>query len=56
MGRTVMQPRCIAYMADDAGLAYTYSGLALQPAPWAPVVAQIKVFHLLCCMTTHILA
>ncbi len=45
MGRTVMQPRLIAYMADDTALQYTYSGLSLTPAAWSPAVAEIKVRH-----------
>ncbi len=44
MGRLVMQPRLIAYMADDTSLQYTYSSLSLTPAPWAPVVLHIKVY------------
>jgi hypothetical protein len=43
MGRHVMQPRMVAYMADDPGLRYTYSGLSLVPDAWAPIVAEIKV-------------
>lgn len=42
MGRTVMQPRLVAYMADDTSLAYTYSGLTLTPLPWSPAVQEIK--------------
>lgn len=36
-GRTVAQPRLIAYMADPDTPPYTYSGLTLQPMPWAEV-------------------
>lgn len=36
-GRTVAQPRLIAYMADPTTPPYTYSGLTLQPMPWAEV-------------------
>lgn len=42
MGRTVMQPRLVAYMADDTSLSYTYSGLTLTPLPWSPAVQEIK--------------
>ena len=42
MGRLVMQPRLVCYMADGPHLAYTYSGLTLQPLPWAPAVQHIK--------------
>jgi alkylated DNA repair dioxygenase AlkB len=42
MGRLVMQPRLVSYMADGPHLAYTYSGLTLQPLPWAAPVQQIK--------------
>lgn len=43
MGRSVMQPRLVAYMADDSSLGYTYSGLTLPPLPWSPAVTEIKV-------------
>lgn len=47
MGRTVMQPRLIAYMADDPSLTYTYSSLRLTPSHWSPAAKEIKVsFHL----------
>jgi hypothetical protein len=36
-GRTVAQPRLVAYMADAGTPPYTYSGLQLQPSPWAQV-------------------
>lgn len=36
-GRTVAQPRLICYMADPDTPPYTYSGLTLQPTPWAEV-------------------
>lgn len=42
-GQARMQPRLVAYMANDASLAYTYSGLTLPARPWAPPVAEIKV-------------
>ncbi len=45
MGRVVDQPRLIAYMADDPGIKYTYSGLTLDPKPWSPAVAEIKVLR-----------
>lgn len=43
MGRLVMQPRLVAYQADDPGLAYTYSRLTLTPDAWSPAVLAIKV-------------
>mmetsp|Transcript_6640 Transcript_6640/g.15983 ORF Transcript_6640/g.15983 Transcript_6640/m.15983 type:complete len:193 (-) Transcript_6640:751-1329(-) len=42
MGREVMQPRLVAYMADSASQAYTYSGATLAPDPWDPFVLKIK--------------
>eukprot|EP00775_Hariotina_reticulata_P006320 gene6320-6555_t len=42
MGRRVLQPRLICYMADASDLQYTYSGLTVQPAPWSPAVLEIK--------------
>ena len=45
MGRLVMQPRLVAYQADDPGLAYTYSRLTLAPDAWSPAVLAIKVRH-----------
>lgn len=39
-GRTVAQPRLIAYMADPDTPPYTYSGLTLQPTPWSQVGKQ----------------
>lgn len=46
MGRKVMQPRLLAYMADDVGLAYTYSRTQLQARPWSPTVLRVKVLPL----------
>lgn len=43
-GRRVMQPRLVAYMADDASLAYTYSGTTMVPQPWTEPVRRIKVW------------
>lgn len=42
-GRTVAQPRLIAYMADPTTPPYTYSGLTLQPMPWT----EVCVFNVL---------
>ena len=47
MGRSVMQPRLVAYQADHKGLAYTYSRLTLSPDAWTPAVLAVKVFPLL---------
>lgn len=43
-GKTVMQPRLVAYMADDPSLAYTYSRQTMVPDAWTPGVNIIKVF------------
>ena len=43
MGRRVLQPRLVAYMADDASLAYTYSRSTMLPEPWSAPVLRIKV-------------
>ena len=43
MGRRVLQPRLVAYMADDASLAYTYSRSTMLPATWSAPVRAIKV-------------
>ena len=43
MGRKVLQPRLVAYMADHDGLAYTYSHTEQRVMPWAPSVRNIKV-------------
>ncbi|KAK9909337.1 hypothetical protein WJX75_000723 [Coccomyxa subellipsoidea] len=42
MGRRVMQPRLVAYMADHAGLSYTYSGSSMAPLSWNEPVLKIK--------------
>ena len=46
MGRRVMQPRLVAYMADHSGLKYTYSGSCMVPSPWNDAVLEIKVANL----------
>lgn len=38
-GRTVMQPRLLAWYGDHA---YTYSGLTLSPRPWTPELLDLK--------------
>lgn len=48
MGRSVMQPRLVAYQADHRGLAYTYSRLTLSPDAWTPAVLAVKVCLLMC--------
>lgn len=40
--RILTQPRLIAYQAESSALAYTYSGLRLQPAPFSPLVQGLK--------------
>lgn len=59
MGRKVMQPREIAYMADG-GLHYTYSKTQLDPVPFPKEVKDIKeVAETLanaqfnCCLLNH---
>ncbi|CAL8467660.1 g7198 [Coccomyxa elongata] len=42
MGRRVMQPRLVAYMADHRGLKYTYSGSCMVPSVWNDAVLKIK--------------
>ena len=36
-----MQPRLTAWYGD-AGAAYSYSGITMQPMPWTPALAVIK--------------
>ena len=45
-GKTVMQPRLVAYMGDDPSLAYTYSRQTMSPKPWTPAVLLVKVVHM----------
>ncbi len=40
-GHTRLQPRLICWMGD-AGCAYRYSGRTWEPAPWHPLVAQLR--------------
>ena len=40
-GRRVMQPRLTAWYGD-ADAHYSYSGLALDPLPWHPLLLQLK--------------
>lgn len=40
-GKTHLQPRLVAWHGD-AGTAYTYSGLTLQPRPWIDPIVEIK--------------
>ena len=42
-GKRVMQPRMVAYMADEPSLAYTYSRQTMIPDSWTPAVRLIKV-------------
>ena len=44
-GKTVMQPRLLAYMGDDPSLAYTYSRQTMVPEAWTPAVRLVKVIH-----------
>ncbi|GAA4379056.1 alpha-ketoglutarate-dependent dioxygenase AlkB [Hymenobacter koreensis] len=40
-GREVMQPRLTAWHGD-AGAAYRYSGLLLEPQPWTPALQALR--------------
>lgn len=40
-GRKMPQPRLTAWYGDP-GASYAYSGLALDPLPWTPLLADIK--------------
>ncbi len=40
-GKRLMEPRLTAWYGD-AGMAYTYSGLTLQPLPWTDSLLQLK--------------
>ena len=40
-GREVMQPRLHVWVGDPEA-SYTYSGLRLQPAPWTPLLQDLR--------------
>ncbi|RTQ53777.1 alpha-ketoglutarate-dependent dioxygenase AlkB [Hymenobacter gummosus] len=40
-GKEVLQPRLTAWYGD-AGAAYRYSGLTMQPEPWTPALQQLR--------------
>jgi alkylated DNA repair dioxygenase AlkB len=40
-GKEVQQPRLTAWYGD-AGCAYTYSGLTLQPQPWTDTLSELR--------------
>lgn len=40
-GKTYPQPRLTAWHADP-GVAYSYSGIKMNPAPWTPVLLELK--------------
>lgn len=48
MGRKVMQPRLICYMADDPSLTYRYSGADMVVNKWDPSVLALKVRSSVC--------
>lgn len=50
-GRKVMQPRQIAYMADNPSLSYTYSHTKMAPVMWHPDVEYVKVCAVCGCET-----
>ena len=54
-GKTVMQPRLVAYMGDDPSLAYTYSRQTMFPVAWTPAVSMIKVITCLPDMITTLM-
>jgi len=41
MGRTIMQPRLVAWVGDE-GTAYTYSGVLNVPAPWPARLLELR--------------
>ena len=41
-GRTIAQPRLVAWFGDSSG-TYTYSGLTLPPHPWPSAMAPLRV-------------
>lgn len=41
-GKTYIQPRKIAYMADSPDMNYSYSGLVMVPQSYSPTVQMIK--------------
>jgi alkylated DNA repair dioxygenase AlkB len=40
-GKTFLQPRLTAWYGD-AGCVYTYSGIALTPLPWTPLLSALR--------------
>lgn len=40
-GRPVMQPRLVAWYADE-GVRYRYSGITLEPSPWPPALDALR--------------
>lgn len=44
-GKEIMEPRQVAYMADNPSLSYTYSKTKMKPAHWHPEVEYLKVCH-----------
>lgn len=40
-GRRVLQPRLVAWYGDAAAV-YSYSGLTLEPAPWHPLLQDLR--------------
>jgi alkylated DNA repair dioxygenase AlkB len=40
-GRRIMQPRLVAWYGDS-GASYRYSGLALKPLPWHPLLLELR--------------
>jgi alkylated DNA repair dioxygenase AlkB len=41
MGRTIMQPRLVAWIGDE-GTAYTYSSVLNEPAPWPQRLLELR--------------
>ena len=44
MGKPVLEPRSVVYMADNERLGYTYSHRYLRPDAWDDAVMRIKVW------------
>lgn len=42
MGRPILQPRKVAYYADDNSLVYTYSGQTMIPLIWTKTLQQVR--------------
>lgn len=41
-GRVMPEPRLVSWIGDQ-GVEYTYSGLNLLPAPWSPLISELRI-------------